>query len=100
MVSPQQALVTLPTNDQSYAAWVAAHPQGYIINAHKSHSVPMVWHRAEWGHIKPDGVLHWVTGDYLKACSLNPGALAEWAKERPETLVNCQACRDKWMSEH
>lgn len=99
MSTPNQNIVSLPVDDQSYADWVTAHQHGFVINAHKTHSVPMVWHRADCGHIQPDGVLHWVSGSYLKACSLNPGALAEWAKGRPEALVYCQTCRDKWIGE-
>jgi hypothetical protein len=92
-------LITLPTQEEQYAVWVAAHPHGHVINAHKTHSVQMLWHRADCGHIQPDGILHWVTGSYLKACSLNAGALAVWAKGRPEALTYCQTCRDTWIKE-
>lgn len=99
MSTLNQDLVMLPADDQAYADWIAMHRHGYVINAHKSHSVQMMWHRADCGHIQPDGVLHWVTGTYLKACSLNPRALAEWVKGRPEALMYCRTCRDKWVSE-
>lgn len=41
----------------------------------------------------------WITESYLKACSVNSGALVEWAKGRPEALVYWQTCRDKWVGE-
>jgi hypothetical protein len=59
----------------------------------------MTWHRADCGHIGPFGTLRYVTGDTLKACSTNPGALSEWAVTQREALQYCLTCREKWRTE-
>jgi hypothetical protein len=98
-------LVELPLTEDDYNAWLARHPHGFVINAwKKSTHVPedlrgMTWHRADCGHIGPFGALRYVTGDTLKACSTNPGALSEWAVTQREPLHYCLSCRDKWRTE-
>jgi len=83
----------LPPKEAEYEKWIRQHPHGYVINAHKTSSVPMVWHRAHCHHIRPDGSTRFVEGPYLKACAMNPGDLATWAKSRPEALRCCPDCR-------
>ena len=85
--------VYLPDSNAEYTDWFQAHPTGYIINAHKTGSMPMVWHRAGGGHIRPDGVTPFIGGEYVKACALDPGELAVWAKSRRELLNMCKDCR-------
>ncbi len=77
--------VFLPDSNAAYAEWFHAHPPGYVINAHKTGAYPMVWHRVGCGHIKPDGVTKFVGADFIKACAIDPGELAVWAKPRKET---------------
>lgn len=92
-------LIAIPVTEREYADWIAAHPHGFVINAHKTQSGKMLWHRADCQHIQPEWADHWVTGRTIKACSLNPGALAEWATAQGEALAYCQTCRDKWRGE-
>jgi hypothetical protein len=95
---PVLDLVSLPDTEEQFATWVRADPHGYVINAHRRHQIRMVWHRADCPTLNdPNSV--YITGDFLKACSLNPGALAEWAKPRREPLEYCLACRDRWVRE-
>lgn len=91
-------MVLLPKTDEEFETWRDQHPGGYIINAHKQHGLPMYWHQAGacW-HIS--GHDNWVNGDYLKACSLNAGELAVWAKARREELRYCQDCAARWEKE-
>jgi hypothetical protein len=81
--------VVLPKRDAEYTDWVRKYPHGFVINAFKAGGKKMCWHRADCGHIQPDGVLKFVESACIKACSLNPGKLAEWANTRPEGLHYC-----------
>lgn len=92
--------VFLPATNEAYEAWVKEHPQGYIIRALHSHTKPLYWHRADCPHIEPSEGWRFVGGDLMKACALDPGELAAWAKERPEKLRYCRDCRSKWAKEH
>lgn len=90
-----------PETEGEYTAWVTQHKHdGYVINAHKTGAAPMYWHRADCGHIRPDGSTPFIERDYFKACALDPGALAVWAKQRPEPLNYCKDCAWKWDKEH
>ena|SRR5579859_4313060 len=92
-------LVFLPEHDVEYQEWVRQYPHGFVINAHKNAAYPMYWHRADCGHIQPNGILRFVEGEFIKACSLNPGELAAWAKPRSEGLNYCKDCRSRWLNE-
>ncbi len=88
---PDQRVV-LPSKEADYKKWMQQHPHGYVINASKTSSSPMVWHRAHCHHIRPDGTTPFVEGPSIKACAIDPGELAVWAKSRPETLKRCPDC--------
>lgn len=85
---------TLPPTGGDYEKWMRQHPHGYVINASKTSSAPMVWHRAHCHHIRPDGNTSFVGSQSVKACSMDPGVLAVWAKSRPEALTVCGDCRE------
>lgn len=87
--------VYLPETNDAYTAWVTRHPHGYVINAAKSQTQAMYWHRADCMHIGPADGWRFVGDDHMKACALDPGDLAEWAKPRPEALHYCRDCRRK-----
>jgi hypothetical protein len=95
----ETAAVYLPEREARYAAWLHEHPHGFVINAPKSGAQPMFWHRADCDTIQPYEDTRLVEGDYIKACSLDPGALAVWAVSRDRRLNYCQACRDRWLKE-
>lgn len=61
----------------------------------------MVWHQATCGTLRWDKEeVRWVEGEAIKACSMNPGELAVWAKERREELKYCTFCQHDWEKEH
>jgi hypothetical protein len=61
----------------------------------------MYWHQATCGTIKWDHKdVTWVEGEFLKACSMNPGELAVWAKVRTEELKYCKHCQQAWNANH
>jgi hypothetical protein len=43
--------------------------------------------------------LHFITDAAIKACSLNPAALAQWAKQQRADLEYCKDCRTKWLGD-
>ena len=92
--------VFLPATNEAYEAWVRQHPQGYVVNASKSQTQELFWHRADCPHIGPAEGWRYVGDDLMKACALDPGELAAWVKQRPEGLRYCADCRSKWAKEH
>jgi hypothetical protein len=86
--------VTLPSKEADYDKWMRQHPRGYVINAPKTPSPAalMVWHRAHCHHIRPDGTTRFVEGPFMKACAMDPGELAKWAKSRTDALNRCPDC--------
>jgi hypothetical protein len=94
--------VFLPETEEAYTAWVRQHPHGHVINALKGTTqtaTPMIWHRADCFHIEPADSVRYVTGEFIKACALNPAVLAVWAKPRPEALNYCMDCESVWSKE-
>lgn len=92
--------VYFPATQAEYESWVKQHKHdGYVINAHNKGAFPMYWHRANCGHIEPDGITQFIGADYIKACATDPGELAVWAKQREEQLNYCKDCRWQWGKE-
>ncbi len=94
--------VVVAVSEDAYHDWVQQNPQGFVINAWKAPggrtNNAMVWLRAGCDHIDPRysseiPPFRYVASEKLKACSMNPAALAIWAKERPEPLTSCP-CMD------
>ena len=63
----ESGAVYLPDSAAAYVDWFQAHPAGYVINAHKTGSFPMFWHRVGCGHIRPDGEVRF-SGNLRHAC--------------------------------
>src|SRR5215813_13300541 len=85
-------LVYQPKTDAEYIAWVTQHPDGFVVNTHGGE---MMWHQVGCGYIMPGG--NWSPFGHAKACSVHPGALAAWAKSRPQqSLRYCTDCRNDW----
>jgi hypothetical protein len=91
--------VILPATDVDYDAWVRKYPQGFVVNIPGIKSDAMVWHRADCGHIRPDGRTRFVEGDQNKACCPHPGILATWAVAQGRNLAYCNDCVTKWLQE-
>lgn len=71
-------------DDQGYLAWLAAHPEGHVLNAHRSPtSGYLVVHSARCAHISrstaPAG--HWTTGAYRKICAEDLDSLRAIARQ-------------------
>src|SRR5690349_5045737 len=100
-MSERSSRVVVPDTEAGYAKWIRQNQQGYVVNAPRSSmsNAKMMWHRADCGHIQPDGKLHFVEDDDMKACSLNAGELAAWACSRGRQMDYCDTCRTKWTGE-
>ena len=97
-----QSMLVFPKRDAEYEQWVRQHRDGHVIHMRKTGTGELCWHRADCGHIQPDGKLRFVETNAIKTCSLNPGALAAWAMSQYPSngLHYCETCRDKWLKEH
>ncbi len=82
-------------DDNGYLAWLADHPEGYVLNAErKPRASYLKLHRADCNTIsgRPARGDRW-TGDYIKVCSDDEGAIAEWARrETGGTPDPCRTC--------
>jgi hypothetical protein len=84
--------------DADYLAWIEAHPNGFVVNAYRVPTAHyLIIHRASCGTISgtPARGDRWTT-EYCKACSLDVGALQDWAKRRTGgELHPCGLCKAK-----
>ena len=77
--------------DADYLRWVAAHPDGYVINIGKSRRGYARLHRATCGTITSRPPL---TGPYIKICSTALTELDRWALQRNGTVPErCRTCQ-------
>ena len=82
-------------DDRGYLAWIADHPDGYVINILRSHSPAnaRLHHAGCWtisGEPARGGA--W-TGPYVKVCCGDRGELEQWALEHTGAPVKrCGAC--------
>jgi hypothetical protein len=71
-------------DDQGYLAWIAGHPDGFVLNCHRKPLASYLWlHQATCSSISyelPRGQM-W-TNNYLKICSLTATDLVDWARFR------------------
>jgi uncharacterized protein YggE len=83
-------------DDAGYLAWLAAHPDGYVINILRSHSATdaRVHHAGCWtiSGENPSGKT-W-TGPYVKVCAEQLAELDQWAiNQAGEPIARCGTCR-------
>lgn len=83
-------------NDESgYAAWLREHPDAYVLNIERTLNPGGArLHRANCRTIQgsPPRGDTW-TGQYIKVCSVDKSALAEWAqRESGELAPSCSVC--------
>jgi len=77
--------------DAEYLGWVAAHPDGYVINIGRSRRGYARLHRATCGTITSRPPL---TGPYIKICSGTLAELDRWALSRTGAVAErCRTCR-------
>jgi hypothetical protein len=97
-------VVELPGTESDYRAWLREHPHGFVLNAWREpadkpeSTKGVMWHRADCEHLISDGPERYVSGDTLKACSLDLATLTLWAVERGEPLYFCKDSREKRLS--
>jgi hypothetical protein len=82
-------------DDAGYLAWLAAHPDGYVINILRSHSATAarVHHAGCWtiNGEHSDGIA--LTDKYVKVCAEQLIDLDQWAaNEVGEAIVRCGTC--------
>jgi hypothetical protein len=81
-------------DDEKYLAWVAGHPNGFIVNFDVAQTVPnypMV-HSAAHKLLTSSKIGGFTTGDYEKVCSEDLAELEEWSKENHgKRLTFCQS---------
>lgn len=81
-------------DDEKYLAWVAGHPNGFIVNVDVAQTVanyPMV-HSAAHKLLTSEKIGGFTTGDYEKVCSEDLAELEEWSKENHgKRLTFCQS---------
>lgn len=83
-------------DDAGYLAWLASHPDGYVINILRSHNATGARvHRAGCRTIRgsnPRGGA-W-TGPYVKVCVDDMAELEQWANDQQAKLIpHCGICR-------
>src|SRR3954447_22738244 len=81
-------------DDRGYLAWVAAHPDGYVVNCGRTPTPSyLILHRASCKMISTSTRSNWTSGDYIKFCSEDLDELRRWASgEVGGDLRPCQIC--------
>ena len=83
------------SDEDSYLAWVAAHPHGFVANVDRAGAIPdypMV-HAATHALISSPRIGNFTTGDYIKLCSADLAALEQYVKtEYGRHPTRCSQC--------
>lgn len=98
----QNAVWEFRDNDVDYLAWLAEHPDGYVLNIRRNNNpADARVHRAGCKHINgknPRG--RRLVGDYIKVCADERATLDQWAIDKARRLIAaCGACRPDGISE-
>ncbi len=75
-------VVEFRRDDAGYRAWLAAHPDGFVINTTPRYSrTYLKLHRATCPSVSrlQTGYLTWTAGTYIKVCAVTRAALEDWA---------------------
>ncbi len=94
-MSAQTGLEQFVNDDEGYLGWLTENPRGFVVNSHRRPvSTYLKLHRASCKHIKPPAYTNFTKNDYIKTCSTDMAALAEWARrEVGGNLVPCGICK-------
>jgi hypothetical protein len=89
------AALTVPTGDHDYLRWIAAWPDGYVLNCLQSgNPVGSRLHRARCksiSQLQPDKETF--VGEWIKVCSTDRQKVRQWALAHlRESPANCQHC--------
>jgi hypothetical protein len=87
-----QGVVTFD-NDQAYLDWVAAHPNGFVVNSYNPPRASYLkLHHTTCKSITTNTRGNW-TKDYSKICASHRHELEQWAQDRFDTrLSRCGIC--------
>ena len=79
-----ESIVIFKDDDLGYLYWLDSNPGGYVVNCHRNPTQDYLkLHRANCYSIS--GVPSkgkWWTNQYIKVCSMDKNALADWAMTR------------------
>lgn len=87
-------VTTFVDDDPGYVRWLALNGRGYVVNAFKGPSVPLMLHLAACQTIRgtPTRGTNW-TAEYIKICASEREELIRWAREElGADLPECQKC--------
>jgi hypothetical protein len=82
-------------DDEGYLAWLAAHPDGYVINIARSHNTKesRVHHAGCWTISSQNARAGACTGPYVKVCAEHLAELVQWAIDQVgEPIPPCGTC--------
>jgi hypothetical protein len=83
---------TFVNDDSGYLAWIAAHPEGFVLNAPRTGRQLLALHRARCAFISNPGRANYTTTSYFKVCSAARDDLIRRASARSAALKVCSAC--------
>src|SRR5271165_6643172 len=94
-MSAQTGFEQFVNDDEGYVRWLTDNPRGFVVNSHRRPvSTYLNLHRASCNHIRPPAYTNFTTTDYIKTCSTEVAALAEWARrEVGGDLDPCGICK-------
>jgi hypothetical protein len=94
MLNQQTTMVTFVDDETGYLQWMAANPNGFVINAPKrSGDFPDMLHRASCVHISSPKRTNYTTTDFKKICSLDRGELLDWGAKYSDDFRKCKHCK-------
>ncbi|QDV36919.1 hypothetical protein [Tautonia plasticadhaerens] len=94
-MSAQNGYEQFINDDEGYLRWLGEHPHGLVVNSHRAPtSSYLILHRASCEHINIPERTNWTTTGYIKTCSTDLAALAEWGgRATGGALIPCGACK-------
>jgi hypothetical protein len=83
---------TFVNDDTGYIAWIAVHPEGFVLNAPRTGRQLPALHRASCAFISNPARANYTTTSYYKVCSVVRDDLVAWVAERSAALKVCSVC--------
>jgi hypothetical protein len=88
-------MVSFVDQEDDYARWTAAHPDGYVVNVARSGRGPVWLHRGRCFHIA-SAPPRWpsTTSKKAKHCFLTADELSSWLRHQGITVYHiCRTCQ-------
>jgi hypothetical protein len=80
-------------DDTGYLAWIAAHPEAFVLNLPVAPGGISVLHRAGCRTISTLMRSHYTDRQYTKMCGPQAAELVAWMTRQARTLTRCSLCR-------